>query len=277
MGDSVGKEQKVPPPSLSRRDFLKAAARVTATALLSGLKLEGVPPPPKEQYTDSEWFAIRSLPERAVDSVVTRGFAGISLPVIKRNIAAIEGSRYTKESPLTREFSTYSLTEVRRVLNQLNSSVLFDVTFFIMPQWDSAYVLPVSWQRVDIDPKTGTERLNPEVIQWEKLYIPDEKIQLGRGLLGESWRVETTEELPPDRKLEITWVGKRTPFEIDASGKLIFDPTRNIAFYSELKQDHQGSYYEMFSGVSPTGVLYLPVEMSVTPEPQPMKPRGLEA
>ena len=146
----------------------------------------------------------------------------------------------------------------------------------MMPQCDPAYVLPVSWQRVDIDPKTGAERPNPETTQWDKLYIPDEKIRLGRGLLGEAWKAQTVEQWA-DRSLSITWVGKRTPFGIDKRGELSFDPTVSIAFYSELKQDHQGSYYEMFSGVSPTGVLYLPVEMSVTPELQPMRPRGLEA
>lgn len=267
--------------TLSRREFLGLGAAAFAVPLAGIVpRQEEQPPPPKEQYTQAEWFYIRSLPEGAVDSVVNRGFAGIGLPVIKSGIAAIEGKRYTKEFPLTREFPTYSLIEIRQALSQLNSSVLFDVTPFFMPQWDPAYVLPVSWQRIDIDPKTGAERPNSETIQWKKLYIPDEKIRLGRGLLGESWKVETTEELPPDKKLDITWVGKRTPFEIDASGKLIFDPTRSISFHSELKQDHQGSYYETFSGVSPTGVLYLPVEMTIILKPQPMEPtgpKGLEA
>lgn len=266
-----------PSVSFSRRDFLKLAGAELTALVLKRQPPEDGPPPPKEQYTPAEWFVIRSLPERAVDSVVTRGFAGIGLPVTKRDIAEIEGKRYPKESPLIREFPTFSLVKVRRVLEQLNSSVLFDVALFFMPQLDPAYVLPVSWQRIDIDSRTGVERPNLGAIQYEKLYIPDEKIRLGRGLLGESWRAETTEEFPPNTKLEITWVGKRTPFEIDASGKLVFDPTRSISFYSALKQDHQGSYYEVFSGVSPTGVLYLPVEISVISEPQPTRPLGVEA
>lgn len=259
---------------LSRRDFLKSVAATAAGLALSPLPLEDQPPPPKEQYTEAEWFAIRSLPERAVDSVVTRGFAGIDLSVIKRGIVAIEGRRYASQSPLAREFPTYSLVEIRKALRSLNSSILFDVTLFFLPRWDPAYVLPISRQRIDIDPKTGTERPDTETTQWDnKLYIPEAEIRLGSGLLGESWRVKTTEELPPDRKLEITWVGKRTPFEIDTGGKLVFDPTRKINFYSELKGDLQGSYFEMFSGVSPTGVLYFPIEMSVVLEPQPTRPR----
>lgn len=281
MNHTSGKEQVGGGPPLSRREFLKAVATVAAVPLAKIIPpREEQPPPPKEKYTEAEWFAIRSAPERAVDSVVNRGFADIGLPVKKINIAEIEGERYDRKSPLARKFPTYSLVEVRRVLEQLNSSILYDVTLFFMPQWDPAYVLPVSWQRVNIDPKTGLGRPNTETTKWDQLYIPETEIRLDRGLLGESWMVKTIEELPPGRNLEITWVGKRTPFEIDATGKLIFDPTRSISFYSELKQDRQGSYYETFSGVSPTGVLYLPVEMSLTPKPQPTEPtgpKGLEA
>lgn len=276
MDHASGKEQTG--RQISRRDFLKLGGAAFISPLMGNLP-EG-PPPPKEQYTQAEWFVIRSIPERAVDSVVTRGFADIGPSVMKRSMVAIEGERYVKELPLAREFPTYSLAEVRRVLGQLNSSILFDVTPFFMPQWNPDYVLPISRRRVDIDPKTGAGQPNSDVTQWEQVYIPDNRIRLGRGLLGESWGVETTEELPPDKELKITWVGKRTPFEIDVTGKLDFDPTRKIAFYSELKQDPQGRYYEMFSGVSPTGVLYLPVEMSMTPKPQPMEPagpKGLEA
>lgn len=273
MSDTAGRERT---STLSRRDFLRNVATTAAALALRPSAPEDQPPPPKEQYTQAEWFDIRSLPERAVDSVVTRGFAGIGLSVMKRNIGAIEGVRYDETSPLKREFPTYSLTKVRQVLGQLNSSVLFDVSLFFMPQWDPGYVLPVSCQRIDIDPVTGAGRPNSEATQYEKLYIPDEKIRLGRGLLGESWMVKTTEKLPPNTDLEITWVGKRTPFKIDSRGKLVFDPTERIAFYSELKRNHQGSYYQTFSGVSPTGVLYLPVEMSVISEPQPTRPGEVE-
>lgn len=283
MGDTQGKEGAS--ESLSRRDFLKVSGAGLASLALKPfesfkpLPPEDQPPPPKEQYTQAEWFAIRSLPEGAVDTVFKRGVSGIGLPVVKRSIVAIEGRRYANQSPLAREFPTYSLVEVRRVLEQLNSSTLYDVTPFFMPQWDPTYLLPVMCQRVAIDPETGAEQPNWESTNWENLYIPDEKIRLGRGLLGENWMVKTTEELPPNRKLEITWIGKRTPFEIDAGGKLVFDPTRRIVFYSEIKQDPQGtgSYYKKFSGVSPTGALYLPVEMSVTPEPQSTRPGEMEA